>query len=169
MESQALQLMVTYPTSVVMQNGGFIAIQNADYNGGYEFASYAWAKDGEPMGVTTSYLPTSPANIGSTYVLSLVREGEDYAIESCPILYNPYAQGVDELSADNLPIGPTSVRPGGTLWLAPSPACVIYSVLGTAVARHPQSDDRRTVSAPTQAGLYYVVFDNHQSIPIIVH
>jgi hypothetical protein len=41
-------------------------------------------------------------------------------------------------------------------------------VLGTAVARYPQSAGVRTVTAPVQTGMYFVVFDNHKSQPVIV-
>ena len=167
MEPQALPVMLTYPSSIVMQTGGFIAVQNADYNGGYEFTSFVWTKDGEPMDNSASYVPASAEDIGSVYVLTLTRQGEDYTVESCPIEYKPSAQGIEDVFAAGARVWPTSVRSGGALWLAPE-ACAIYSVLGTKVATYPQADALRSVSAPSQPGVYVVVFDNHQSSSIIV-
>lgn len=168
MEIQPLQLMVTYPTSIVMQNGGFIATQNADYNGGHEFVSFTWYKDGEKLDHTASYLPTSPSDIGSTFVLSLMRVGEDYAVESCPILYSPATQGIDILGADAFRVWPTSVEGGGTVYRSAGAACTVYTVLGTPVASFPKTDVVSSFAAPSQSGMYIVVFDNHQSLPIIV-
>lgn len=167
MAPQTLPVMLTYPSSIVMQTGGFIAVQNADYNGGYEFTSFVWTKDGEPMDNSASYVPASAEDIGSVYVLTLTRQGEDYTVESCPIVYNPSAQGIEDVFAAGARVWPTSVRSGGALWLAPE-ACAIYSVLGTKVATYPQADALRSVSAPSQPGVYVVVFDNHQSSSIIV-
>ena len=168
MEIQPLQLMVTYPTSIVMQNSGFIATQNADYNGGHEFVSFTWYKDGEKLDHTASYLPTSPSDIGSTFVLSLMRAGEDYAVESCPILYSPATQGIDLLGADAFRVWPTSVESGGTVYRSAGAACTVYTVLGTPVASFPKTDVISSFAAPSQSGMYIVVFDNHQSLPIIV-
>ena len=168
MDIQSMQVMLTYPTSVVMQNGGFIAVQNEDYNGGYMFVRFEWYKDGERIDTDASYIPTSPADEGATYVLNLVREGEKYAVETCPIVYNPRAQGLGNLQADEILVWPTAVQGGTTLWIAAGEACTIYNVLGTAVARYPQSAGVRTVTAPVQTGMYFVVFDNHKSQPVIV-
>ena len=107
--------------------------------------------------------------MGSTYTIFLTRKGEDYGIWTCPIVYNPYTQGVDEVSADASLIWPTYVHAGGNLWLAPSHACTVYSILGEVVGYYPQSESQRTLAAPAQKGLYLVVFDNHQSVSIIVY
>lgn len=168
MDLQQLQLMVTYPASIVMQSGGFIATQNANYNGGYEFIAFAWMRNGEKMNETSSYIPTSPSDIGATYVLSLVREGENYAVESCPIYYSPGTQGIDLLADGAFRVWPTSIEGGGTLYRSAGAACTVYSVLGTPVATYPKSDVVSSFAAPSQSGMYIVVFDNHQSLPIIV-
>jgi hypothetical protein len=168
MDIQPLQLMVTYPTSVVMQNHGFIATQNAEYNGGYDFVSFAWFKNGEKLDETASYIPTNPSDIGDTYVLSLMRRGENYAVETCPILYSPATQGIDLLADDQYQVWPSSVECGGTLWMSAGTACTIYNVLGSVVATHSGADVITSFTAPSQSGMYIVVFDNHQSRPIIV-
>lgn len=167
MDIQNMQLMLTYPVDIFMQNGGFLAVQNEDYNGGYEFESFAWFRNGEKMNTNASYIPTEPEDIGATYVLSVVREGEKYSVESCPIVYNPYAQGIADVASDKV-VWPTMVHAGGTLWIAPGEACTIYNILGAVVARYPESETARSITAPTQAGMYLVVSDNHQSTSIIV-
>lgn len=120
------------------------------------------------MDENASYIPTNPTDIGATYVLSLVREGEKYSIESCPLIYDPHAQGIDDVSAENQVVWPTMVQAGGTLWMAPGEACTVYNILGAVVARYPKSETTRSITAPAQAGMYLVVSDNHQSTSIIV-
>ena len=167
MAIQTLPVMLTYPSSIVKQKNGFIAVQNEDYNGGYKFTSFVWTKDGETLNTSASYVPASADDLGATYVLNLQREGEDYTVESCPIIYNAGAQGIEDVVADSLRVWPTSVQSGGSLWLAPE-ACAIYSVLGTKVAQYEPAATVRSVTAPAQPGVYVVVFDNHQSSSIIV-
>lgn len=166
METQTMSMMLTYPTNIVMQTGGFIGVQNADYNGGYSFSKFDWYKDGVKTEVRDSYIPAGPEDIGSTYVVILTREGDKYPLESCPILYNPYAEGLEILAGDRT-VWPTCVAGGANLHLAPQ-ACTIYTILGSVVARYPQASETRTVAAPSQAGMYVVVFDNNQSSRILV-
>ena len=168
MDLQPVQIMLTYPTSIVMQNHGFIAIQNEDYNGGYKFSSYAWYKDGEKLDASSSYIPTDPSDLGDTFVLSLMREGENYAVETCPILYQPRTQGLGDLADGAYHVWPSSVEGGGTLWMSAGTSCRIYNVLGTVVASHRGASTVSSFAAPSQSGMYIVVFDNHQSLPIIV-
>ena len=80
--------------------------------------------------------------------------------------YDPYAQDVD-LVADGPSVWPTCVSGGAELHLAPQ-ACTIYTILGTVVAHYPQALETRTIAAPSQAGVYVVVFDNKKSSRILV-
>lgn len=166
MEIQTMRMSLTYPTSVVMQTGGFIGVQNEDYNGGYTFTDFAWYRDGVKVDVHDSYIPAGPEDVGATYVVYLTRPGEKEPLESCPIVYDPYAQGVDEIAGERS-VWPTCVNGGASLHLAPQ-ACTIYSILGSVVARYPAASETRTIAAPAQAGVYVVVFDNNQSSRILV-
>ena len=166
MEIQTMRMSLTYPTSVVMQTGGFIGVQNEDYNGGYTFTDFAWYRDGVKVDVHDSYIPAGPEDVGATYVVYLTRPGEKEPLESCPIVYDPYAQGVDEIAGERS-VWPTCVNGGASLHLAPQ-ACTIYSILGSVVARYPAASEARTIAAPAQAGVYVVVFDNNQSSRILV-
>jgi len=166
MEIQTMRMSLTYPTSVVMQTGGFIGVQNEDYNGGYTFTDFAWYRDGVKVDIHDSYIPAGPEDVGATYVVYLTRQGEKEPLESCPIVYDPYAQGVNEIAGERS-VWPTCVNGGASLHLAPQ-ACTIYSILGSVVARYPAASEARTIAAPAQAGVYVVVFDNNQSSRILV-
>ena len=166
MPIQTVEMTLMYSASVVMQTGGFIGVQNANYNGGYNFTAFDWYKDGVQLNHHASYIPAGPDDFGSTYVIYLTREGETQPLQTCPIVYNPYAQDVD-LVADGPSVWPTCVSGGAELHLAPQ-ACTIYTILGTVVAHYPQALETRTIAAPSQAGVYVVVFDNKKSSRILV-
>lgn len=166
MPIQTVEMTLMYSASVVMQTGGFIGVQNANYNGGYNFTAFDWYKDGVQLNHHASYIPAGPDDFGSVYVVYLTREGETQPLQTCPIVYNPYAQDVD-LVADGPSVWPTCVSGGAELHLAPQ-ACTIYTVLGTVVAHYPQALETRTIAAPSQAGVYVVVFDNKKSSRILV-
>lgn len=166
MPIQTVEMTLMYSASVVMQTGGFIGVQNANYNGGYNFTAFDWYKDGVQLNHHASYIPAGPDDFGSVYVVYLTREGETEPLETCPIVYNPYAQDVD-LVADGPSVWPTCVSGGAELHLAPQ-ACTIYTILGTVVAHYPQALETRTIAAPSQAGVYVVVFDNKKSSRILV-
>lgn len=166
MPIQTVEMTLMYSASVVMQTGGFIGVQNANYNGGYNFTAFDWYKDGVQLNHHASYIPAGPDDFGSTYVIYLTREGETQPLQTCPIVYNPYAQDVD-LVADGPSVWPTCVSGGAELHLAPQ-ACTIYTILGTVVAHYPQALETRTIAAPSQAGMYVVVFDNKKSSRILV-
>ncbi len=166
MPIQTVEMTLMYSASVVMQTGGFIGVQNANYNGGYNFTAFDWYKDGVKLDHHASYIPAGPDDFGSTYVIYLTREGETEPLQTCPIVYNPYVQDVD-LVADGPSVWPTCVSGGAELHLAPQ-ACTIYTILGTVVAHYPQALKTRTIAAPSQAGMYVVVFDNKKSSRILV-
>lgn len=91
---------VQYPASIVMMTDGFIAIQNAGYNGGYNFAEFQWFRNGMAMDAEQSYIPVSPADVNAVYTIRLRREGENYTIDSCPIVFRLWT-GLGEISADD--------------------------------------------------------------------
>ena len=97
-----------------------------------------------------------------------MREGENYAVETCPILYQPRTQGLGDPADGAYHVWPSSVEGGGTLWMSAGTSCRIYTVLGTVVASHSGASTVSSFAAPSQSGMYIVVFDNHQSLPIIV-
>lgn len=169
MEPQSATLMMLYKTNILYWNDGFISIQNADYNGGnFEFVAYEWYRNGVRLETNQSYVPTTVDDIDAVFELRLMRRNENYYIESCPLVYNPYT-AVEEVYAGGLPLYPTYVERGGSITVAAGDGFSIYSVLGTRVARYEASDSERTFTAPAHNGVYIVVFDSKQSTQIIVH
>ena len=169
MEPQSATLMMLYKTNILYWNDGFISIQNADYNGGnFEFVAYEWYRNGVRLETNQSYVPTTVDDIDAVFELRLMRRNENYYIESCPLVYNPYT-AVEEVYAGGLPLYPTYVERGGSITVAAGDGFSVYSVLGARVARYEASDSERTFTAPAHNGVYIVVFDSKQSTQIIVH
>lgn len=169
MEPQSATLMMLYKTNILYWNDGFISIQNADYNGGnFEFVAYEWYRNGVRLETNQSYVPTTVDDIDAVFELRLMRRNENYYIESCPLVYNPYT-AVEEVYAGGLPLYPTYVERGGSITVAAGDGFSVYSVLGARVARYEASDTERTITAPAHNGVYIVVFDSKQSTQIIVH
>jgi hypothetical protein len=166
MDLQHATLHVQYKSSIVMQTGGFIALYNSAYNGGFNFAAYEWYKDGVLIESNNAYVPASEFDINSVYTVRLRRSGESNFIESCPIIYNP-ATALDDAEADVL-VYPTFVDKGGSLTVSAGSGFSIFSVLGTLVARYERADYVRHIPAPVAGGVYIILFDNKQTVQIVV-
>lgn len=166
MDLQHATLHVQYKSSIVMQTGGFIALYNSAYNGGFNFAAYEWYKDGVLIESNNAYVPASEFDINSVYTVRLRRSGESNFIESCPIIYNP-ATALDDAEADVL-VYPTFVDKGGSLTVSAGSGFSIYSVLGTLVACYESADCVRHIPAPAAGGVYIILFDNKQTVQIVV-
>jgi len=136
---------VQYPASIVMMTDGFIGVQNALYNGGWQFADFSWYRNGQYMDVHQSYIPVSTSDVGAVYTVSLRREGESYAISSCPIQFRLWS-GLNAIAAD-----------------APVEA---YNLLGVLVGTYPSLRDA-THALPT--GLYVIRDVNQFTQTILVY
>lgn len=86
--SYTMPLLIRYPSWVLEQKwNDVVALLNETKNGGYRFDSYAWHRNGTLVrNAERSYLylpdDMQPGDIIEAY---LTREGEDYAIPTCPI------------------------------------------------------------------------------------
>ena len=97
-------IIMNYPSWVTEQRfRDVIAILDTKYNGGYEFTTFQWFCNGQPMpGETHEYLYLPHEMIVDTvdYYVRLTRPGELESFQTCPIRIYPDA--VDTL-APNLP------------------------------------------------------------------
>jgi hypothetical protein len=77
---------VKYKESILEQNWeDVIALLNKTYNGGYEFSSYQWYKNGQKIENETRsyiYLPGG-LDMSAEYCLELTRTGENYSVFTC--------------------------------------------------------------------------------------
>ena len=82
---------VYYPADIIRQKwDNVLAVQNSDYNGGYDFTAFQWYKDGAPIGGESgSYLYLGEGNsldTGGTYQVMLTRADDGVAVLTCPLI-----------------------------------------------------------------------------------
>ena len=93
-------LEIRYNTSVFTQNKGVLELMNQDHNGGYEFVSYQWYRDGEPIpDATYPYLAMADQDLGHTYSVLVTRSGDNIALQTCEVVYQGAPQALDEVSS----------------------------------------------------------------------
>lgn len=79
---------VLYPSSVIVQRwNDVLALQNSDYNGGYEFSSYQWFKNGMPIDGEISSVLYRPSDMDYTarYSMLLTRIADGVSAFTCDI------------------------------------------------------------------------------------
>ena len=86
-KSFSISFVVNYSSSIILQKwNDVLALYNSDYNGGYEFKSYQWYKDGISIdGATKSYLYLSNSNFDtiSEYSVKLTRTSDAVILFTC--------------------------------------------------------------------------------------
>ncbi len=143
---------VCYPSSIIEQNwNDVVALLNKKYNGGYEFSKYQWYKNGVAIdGQTKSYLYLPEGlEIDARYMVHLTRNGEDYAIYSCPIVAQPYTKTQT----------PTLVEPNQRIKMhdVSEPAYInIYSVAGILISTQRITPQNMEYTIPNKEGIYFV-------------
>ena len=157
-----LNIAIFYPSSVLAQRwNDVLFVQNADYNGGYEFSGYQWYRNDEPIdGETASYLYVSSGlDQAAEYRVELTRSDDGMTVSTCPVV--PYA-------ADNvtLTLASSIVPEGGEVLVssAHSGTASLYSLSGVLLNRQTLTGGTTSLAAPTQAGYYLlrVELDNGQ-------
>ncbi len=87
--AQDITFLVKYPSWIIEQNwNDVVALLNQDYNGGYRFRQVDWfVNDYEVEHNAKTYL-YAPNNLhqGDVVYAQLTREGEDYAVCTCPVV-----------------------------------------------------------------------------------
>lgn len=152
---EELQFDIFYSNSIMAQKfNDVIALLNSNYNGGYEFTSFQWYKNGQPIpGAIKSYIyigPNETFNINDSYSVAVVRAGESKSIMSCalvPVTRNdvsPYLKINISGVRQHLPIAPSEVN-GEAIW---------WSISGQMVERTTIDAYEEYVVTPYQQGVY---------------
>ena len=110
-----VELDVLYAVATLEQKfDNLITIKNKDYNGGFEFESYQWYKNGEPIpGETGTYYFTEENQLSSSdkYTVGLVRKGETEEILCCDLIPS-FGVNVSNIMEHNILVVPTIVNCG---------------------------------------------------------
>ena len=125
-----------YPSATLDQKNGVVAIMNDDYNGGYNFLSYQWYRNGERLdGETKSYVRVSDEeDMNAEYYVVVLRNEDNVVLRTCPIIYTGGGrrEALDKVTEDSKAV---KVIRDGNLYIIRDG--VWYTVLGT-VMKHEQ-------------------------------
>ncbi len=100
-DPQTLYIEERYSASIITQLPGVLVLKNSKYNGGYEFDSYQWYRDGVKVGNgTRPNLSVKQEDMGHEFYVEVVRKGETTPVCTCPIVYGQTA--VEQVSVSDL-------------------------------------------------------------------
>lgn len=150
---------VLYSDSILHQKwNDAIAIYSKDYNGGYEFSSFHWYHNGEPMNEYKPYLYLGKGNLfvtGDYYQVALVRAGESEEILTCPIypvLKEESPEGVTlRTEANRWNINAPTVDDGTVM---------VWNTMGIFMGEWPIRDGVASVPLPEYRGVYVLEVRN---------
>jgi hypothetical protein len=151
------QLHILYNADLVAQRwNDVLAVKNAEYNGGFEFAKYQWYKKGATdttflplLGDTLSYL-YEPLDVEAVYAVGLTRQGDTTEIFTCDVYPEDFS---------SVPAVPTLVEKSQPISIAARGQVAAIRVAqwtmfnGTIVATQ-QIVDGEGLVAPHVSGLY---------------
>ena len=138
---------VSYPSTIIAQKDGIIALLNDSLNGGYQFSAYKWYRNGELIsGANESYLIVGDGDLGAQYTAVVTRLSDGVTVSICPIFYDA-AQGLDEIVADDGP------------WM-------LLDIMGRVIVPLTDSKSMPVVQSP---GMYILVRpESHKTTKIVI-
>lgn len=151
--SYRVNFKIHYPVSVMTQRwNDVIGVLNKEYNGGYEFSSYQWCKDGALIDGATSanlYVPGG-LEVGGLYSVLLTRTDDGVQVETCSI----EAVKLDDVADDPM------VVDGGIMKVRSNDGYVIrlWSAVGTLLHSWHVHDGAVIATDAFQSGVYIIEF-----------
>lgn len=138
---------ISYPSSIIAQKDGIIALLNDHYNGGYSFSGYQWYRNGVLMaGEDQSYIIVGEGDLGAQYSVVLTRSSDGVIVTTCPVVYNG-SQGIEDVMEDEGP------------WM-------LMDLMGRIVV---PLTETRMQSVPVAPGVYILVqTKNHKTSKIVI-
>ena len=161
---------IYYPSSVMAQKwNNVLAVKNSGYNGGYDFTTFQWYKNGIAIsGANGSYIYTSPTTMldaVAEYYVMLTRADDGVSLPTCPII-PVVREGVD----DGFPRLQTQYAPAERVMLpnVTTRAVVsIYDVVGRDYQTINLSGNDPYITMPHHTGVYMFrieYFDNSSQL-----
>ena len=154
--AQSLTVTLLYPSSVLDQHwDDFIGVLTHDYNGGYDFVSFQWYKDNEPLpGETRSYL-SSALEFGASYS-AMLEDANGVKLMTCPIIATPQTE---------ISLYPSMLTPRQTIHIHTSQYATIqfFTLTGDLLCSTQQEPGEILVQAPDRTGLYIVQIMYHDN------
>ena len=153
---------VMYASSVVVQRwNDVLGVRNSSYNGGYNFSSYRWYKNGTLIDNEVGsilYLPED-MDFGAAYQVELTRSDDGVTVLSCPMYPEKYA--------DNFVLSNTVSFSYGIIF-ATSPqsgVAKLYNYSGILMETYIIKTGENSLQMPSESGIYILntIFDDGSS------
>ena len=145
-----VHIMVSYPASILVQKwDDVIALLNSQYNGGFEFTSYQWYKNEQPIPGENKpylYLPER-LDVEAEYRVKVTRADDGVSAFSCPIIPE-WRESID--------VYPTLVQAGMdvVVELSGTGQATLLDIMGLQIAKYPLGDRVNNIRMPDKTGSY---------------
>lgn len=156
-QSFPLAFDILYSPDIVAQKwDNVLAVKNSGYNGGYDFLSFLWYRNGQPLpGETSSVLylgENSSFDITDSYQVLLTRSNDRVSMLSCPAVLTLKQELTDYPTVTSVPAG-CPMRIAAT---QDATTVRIYSVSGILYTEETVDSHHSYVTAPPVPGVYIV-------------
>ena len=157
-QSTDLTLLVKYPSWIIQQNwDDVVAPLRPELNGGYNFVQYEWYINNELVPMHgLGYLHNDNLQIGDEVVMSVVREGENYSIPTCPIVITKAKPTATYPTLDVYPTQAPRHAPVVTLQSEQDGSYSIYSSTGTLIETGTFSQGAQQLTLPAVNGIWFI-------------
>ena len=148
---------VLYPDTIIAQRwNDVLALKNSEYNGGYEFISYQWFLNGQPLeGYTTSqYYTGLDLDFEGEYQLLLTRADDGISAFTCSIVPTKHSQ--EELENIGVLVFTSDVI---NVDIPKKSKCYLYNTSGLLYSVYDLQEGMNFIEMPSLAGIYIMKFD----------
>ena len=138
-----------YPSSVLDQHwDDFIGVLTHNYNGGYDFVSFQWYKNNEPLKDENKSYLSQPLEMGEMYS-AMLEDVNGLKLMTCPIIAT---------HQEELYLYPSLAEPKQLIHIRTSlPATIeMYNLTGTQLYKAEYEPGENMLEAPNTSGVYIV-------------
>lgn len=156
--SDSLTFLVRYPSWIIEQNwDDVVAPLRPALNGNYVFSQYDWYINGTRQpNDGLGYLHNDNMQIGDEVVLLATRQGESYAIPTCPLVI---AQAPAPVYSYPVLVYPTNMprhAPIVTIESQQQGTYAVYSTNGLRIMSGQFDEGKQSITLPAENGLYLI-------------
>ena len=149
LSSRDYQFTLLYPSSVLDQHwDDFIGVLTHNYNGGYDFVSFQWYKNGQPLEGENHSYTYQPLEMGTAYS-AMLEEPDGTKLMTCEFIATPKTE---------ITLYPTLLKPHQIIRLH-SPESIIvwvYDTCGRMIYTNVFDKGENTFAAPQNHGMYII-------------